>query len=541
MDPSAAPRTPQWTEAIAAWRSALGNGHVLEGGDLAPYLANVSGLEAAVPCVLRPSDTEQVQQAVRIAAEYAAPVYPLSRGCNWGLGSRLPARKDCAILDLSRMNRIREVNVEGAYAVIEPGVTQEQLYRYIAERNLPLLLNVTGSSRDSSLLGNALERGIGYFATRADSLCGLEVVLGRGELVRTGFSHIEGASTAHLYRHGIGPGLDGLFFQSNMGIVTAAGFALIPKPEAQTSMLAKLRRAEDFVAFIDALAKLRRDGVLTGVIHIGNRARTEIAIGPLVYNELKALGYPAEGLAERCAEVLAREGFGPWSAITGIMGTRPQVAVCCREVRKALSSLAEVRFMTPEKLERVGRVLGAFSRFEAVRLKLAVLRAVSPLQGLSAGIPTDAALHSVCWPVEQTTRDLPYNPDQTRGGMLYCLPFCGLSGRDGAALMSIAEETCGKHGFVPYVTLNTLDSKVMEAVINIAFDREDVAAVRRAHACNDEMHERFIAAGFPPYRVGVQSMGLIVDPGNPFWQVARTVKIALDPYQIIAPGRYSLL
>lgn len=61
------------------------------------------------------------------------------------------------------MNRILEVNVEGAYALVEPGVTFEMLHNYLVENNLrdKLWVDVPDLG-GGSVLGNTLERGVGY-------------------------------------------------------------------------------------------------------------------------------------------------------------------------------------------------------------------------------------------------------------------------------------------------------------------------------------------------------------------------------------------
>ena len=121
-----------WVGAIDAWTGILGNAYVLtDPTDRAAYERNVSGLERAIPVILRPSSTEEVQAIVKAANQFHTPLYPISTGKNWGFGSRLPSRSECAVLDLGRMNRIIEVNVAGQYAVIEPGVTQQQLYEHL--------------------------------------------------------------------------------------------------------------------------------------------------------------------------------------------------------------------------------------------------------------------------------------------------------------------------------------------------------------------------------------------------------------------------
>src|SRR5439155_6009065 len=98
--------------------------------------------------VLYPVSTEEVQQIVRIAAKYETPLYPISRGNNWGYGDACAVSDNQVIVDLRRMNKIIEVNAELAYAVVEPGVTQQQLYEHLRDNNIPLLLDVTGAGPD---------------------------------------------------------------------------------------------------------------------------------------------------------------------------------------------------------------------------------------------------------------------------------------------------------------------------------------------------------------------------------------------------------
>src|SRR5262245_13534515 len=73
--------------------------------------------EGALPVLLvRPASTAEVQRIVQWAGHHALPLYPISRGKNWGYGDACPAREGCVLVDLSRMNRIIEVNSELAYA-----------------------------------------------------------------------------------------------------------------------------------------------------------------------------------------------------------------------------------------------------------------------------------------------------------------------------------------------------------------------------------------------------------------------------------------
>src|SRR5436305_9590080 len=220
--------------AIAEWRTVLGTAAVKSDQD------HLSGAERAtfqtsqkILAILRPTDRQQVCDALRVANKHGVPVYPVSSGKNWGYGSRVPVVTNCALLDLSRMDQIVEFSEELGYVTVEPGVTQKALFHFLKAKKSKLWMDATGSSPDCSLIGNAMERGFGHtaYGDHYSHICGLEVVLPSGEVIETGFSGLPGARTGPVYRWGMGPSLDGLFSQSNFGIVTAMTIWLMPAPE----------------------------------------------------------------------------------------------------------------------------------------------------------------------------------------------------------------------------------------------------------------------------------------------------------------------
>jgi FAD/FMN-containing dehydrogenase len=86
-----------------------------------------------VICTASPQTTTQLQQVLRIANARAIPLWTFSRGKNLGYGGPAPRVRGSVALDLHRMDRIIEVDDEFHYAVVEPGVTFVDLYRYCVE------------------------------------------------------------------------------------------------------------------------------------------------------------------------------------------------------------------------------------------------------------------------------------------------------------------------------------------------------------------------------------------------------------------------
>jgi len=190
--------------------------------------------ERIASAAVAPASTDQVQQIVRIANRYRVPLYAISTGKNLGYGGSAPAMSGCVVVDLKRMNRIIDVNEANAFALVEPGVSYFDLYHYIQEHKLKVWIDCPDPGW-GSVVGNAIDRGGGYtsasYRNHFDSHCGMEVVLPSGELLRTGMGAIPNAKTWQQYKFGVGPWVDGIFAQSNFGIVTKMGFWLMPEPE----------------------------------------------------------------------------------------------------------------------------------------------------------------------------------------------------------------------------------------------------------------------------------------------------------------------
>src|SRR5215467_4504241 len=167
---------------------ALGADHVVRSPAEIEILSRDTVPGRVLPLAfLYPGSSKEVSDVVLLANDYQVTIWPHSTGRNWGW-SNSPLTENSVVMILERMNRILEVNEDLAYAVVEPGVTYESLNNYLKEHRIKLWSDCTAGPPKGSVLGNALDRGVGvtthgeHFA----SLCGLEVVLANGETLRTG-------------------------------------------------------------------------------------------------------------------------------------------------------------------------------------------------------------------------------------------------------------------------------------------------------------------------------------------------------------------
>jgi 4-cresol dehydrogenase (hydroxylating) len=497
------------------------------------YSENVSGLQRRIQAVLYPESTSDVQEIVTTANEHRIPLYPISTGCNWGLGSKLPVRDGAAIVDLSRMDQIHEVNASHGYAVIEPGVTQRKLYQRLQDTHSAYFLSVTGSSPETSVLGNALDRGIAHHGPRAEEISGLEVVLGNGELIRTGSAHFSQSRTTYLYRHGVGPSLDGLFCQSNFGIVTRAAIRLLPRKACHGVLGCTIDTEGKLPTLVDAVSGLIRMGILEPSVHLSNSRRTRSVVGGI-------LGQRHPELYVK--QILDEELRGAWSLSCPISGTPGHFKLAYREARAVLRRIGKVTLTTDRSLRAAKACCRWLSFLPRFRRKLCFLGAIEPSYRHSQGVPSDAALASIGWPLGDRSYAPGTDLDATQSGTLFVLPVVPMEGDAVREVVQMTEQiVAGKHGFLPYVTLNAASRHSLEAVINLLFQKCDPQAVEKAHCCVDELVRKLMDTGYILYRAGIQSMGQVVDCGSSYWQLIARLKDVFDPNHVIAPGRYNLV
>jgi 4-cresol dehydrogenase (hydroxylating) len=224
--------------------------------------------EDRVPsAAVAPASTEQVQAVVRIANTYKIPLWAIATGKNLGYGGSAPAYSGSVVVDLKRMNRILEVNDKIHYAVVEPGVSYFDLYRYIQEHKLNVWIDPADPGWGSPM-GNSLDRGGGRTPMREhwDAVCGLEVVLANGEVLRTGMGAMPNSEVWHQFKYGYGPYVDGIFSQSNYGIVTRMGVWLMPAPEAYRDGRVMVPVHDDLVPFMETYAYLLNSDILRGTM-----------------------------------------------------------------------------------------------------------------------------------------------------------------------------------------------------------------------------------------------------------------------------------
>lgn len=481
---------------------------------LAKYSATTLPFSNIPLGVVYPTTTQQIQKLVHLANEKRISLYPLSRGKNWGYGDKMAARSNNLIVDLSRMNQILEVNTELGYTVIEPGVTQEQLFRQLKALGDSWWMDANGAGPDASLVGNILERGFGHtpIGERSNLVTSLEVVLGNGEVIETGFGRFTGAKAQHTYKPGIGPQLDGLFFQSNLGIVTRMTLWLYPKPESFVAFSCQLSDSAELGNLIQCIQELKSAQVLRSCVHIGNAMRALSAISKYPWDLTNGkTPVPESWLIEE----RKKYSLGAWNASGGLYGPREIVDASARYVEEKLKKFY-IRFLRDEALAEANPVV-----------KQAV--------GLLKGEPTNAYLRGATWRTRQDSGS--FDPLQNNAGLIWVVPTLPATASHAFNVEAILKKILNKHGFDVPITFTFINERSLLATSNISYCRTDERDSTAAWACYEELLKELIQSGYPPYRSGVGGYAL-VEGSSVYRTSVEQLRRAWDPHSIISPGRY---
>jgi 4-cresol dehydrogenase (hydroxylating) len=460
--------------------------------------------ERVASAAVAPSSVEEVQAVVRAANTRRIPLYPISTGRNLAYGGSAPLYSGSVVLDLKRMNRVLEVNERNAYALVEPGVSYFDLYNHIEERGLDLWIDAA-SPGWGSVIGNALDGGGGRtaypFRDHFGAHCGMEVVLGDGEIVRTGMGAAPGSKTWQQNKWGYGPWVDGLFRQGNMGVVTKMGFWLMPRPEAYIGGTAEVFNERDIIPLMDTLNLLENQHVVNGT--------TELSGGA----------------------AFTRGGDGPaWTLSLPIYGPERVIRAQLDYARQKLEAIEGCRFIEHELIRTP---LSAEDR--------ARIQAQDPgrLRQVNFGIPNLSVFRSLGRSAAQ-----PYPP----GGHIGFSPIIPRTGEDLLAFRdfyrkNLAEVTNGEDlGIIGPVFMTTWERSLV-ALIMFGISK-DADANRRIRAAFERWVDLAAEQGWTEYRAPTVYQDAVSDTysynHHALRRLREKIKDAVDPNGILAAGRYGV-
>jgi (+)-pinoresinol hydroxylase len=525
-----------WNAALEQFRGAVGAEWVLTSDeDVAMYKDAYSPFmgepaEISVSAAVCPTTTEQVQQIMRTANRYRIPIYPISTGKNLGYGGSAPNLSGSVVLDLKRMNKILKVDEGRAFALVEPGVSYFDLYRYIQDKGLKLWIDCPDPGWGSPV-GNSLDHGVGYTAGRFrdhfDSHCGMEVVLPTGELIRTGMGAMPKADTWQDYKYGVGPWIDGIFSQSNYGVVTKMGIQLLPAPEHYRSGRVTVYRYEDIHALVATVNYLVNLGITTGMPGFGTALSPGAGFfgggGAKMDPELAAMFAPGAGepTAAQVNDYAKRKGVPVWTAELGFYGGEITNAANWEYSKQKLAAAIPGATFKDEEAHGLPLPPDKETAFDLPRL------GIPTLQRFVIGARSE------------------FNDNPSSGHVW----FSPLIPRTGQAILDINRvlrpyfSQLGMAGAMLYVTPASYFERSFVFTFGFSI-RPDPAANKKLRETFETLAKVCADHGWGEYRAGPAFQKMIMETfsfnNHSLLRFHETLKDAVDPNGILAAGRYGI-
>jgi 4-cresol dehydrogenase (hydroxylating) len=460
--------------------------------------------------VVFPASTAEVQAIVRSANTHAVPLYPVSTGNNIGLGSRSASRPGQVVVDLGRkMNRILDVDERLGFAVVEPGVSYQAMYDELVRRGDKLMLDVTSGPPQGGMVGNSLDKGAGYtpYFDHFGFACGMEVVLGTGEVLRTGDGALDARELVnwHTSKYSFGPILDGLFTQSNYGIVTRMGLWLLPRPPAIRSFHFAFPDDDDLEEVIELCRPLKLSNFVPTLFRVANDLY-------LCGSEGESPEYRASGGKRAISDAGRRalrdkHGVGAWTVSGAFYG--PSAAAIEPQIQRVVDHFTrsgKAKYIAHEEAARIPPLQVAINAF--------------------SGIPSLGELGLLKW--------------RPGGGNIWFLPGTPMDGKIANEFQRICRSIYEDHG-LDYTVMNVCGPRFARGLHVITFNREDEEERRRADACYRRMSEAVARRGVFVGRAPLDYHDFhMAQTMAAFRTACDAIKRALDPNGVIAPGRYGI-
>ncbi|KKY19054.1 putative aryl-alcohol oxidase [Diplodia seriata] len=355
--------------------------------------------------------------------------------------------------------------------------------------------------------------------------CGMEVVLPNGELIRTGMGAMPNPGSAadgktpdsqpgnrcwQLFNYGFGPYHDGIFSQSNYGIVVKMGMWLMPNPGGYQPYLITFEHDADLPQIVETIRELRlAKSVLQNVPSIRHILLDAAVLGTKESYFPDAKDRPLT--EDELVAIQRRLGLGRWNFYGALYG--PAI------VRDALWHVVQASF---------GRIAGAkFFQQDVDGSSSKPSPGVLDIRAKTLrGVPSTDELAWVDW--------LP------NGAHLFFSPIAEIAGEAAALQYDITRRRVLEAGFDFFGTF-TIGMREMHHIVCLVFDREDPGQRERALRLIRTLIDDCAAHGWGEYRTHLALMDQIADTyswnDHALLRLSERLKDAVDPNGILAPGK----
>jgi D-lactate dehydrogenase (cytochrome) len=250
--------------------------------------------------------TQDVADAVKLAAQYRVPVIPFGVGSS--LEGHLLAVQGGISIDVSRMNKVLSINAEDLTVTVQPGVTRKQLNEEIKSTGLFFPID---PGADASIGGMSATRASGTnavrYGTMRENVLALEAVTANGDTIRTGTRAKKSAAGYDLTRLFVGS-------EGTLGVMTEITLRIYPLPEAVSAAICSFPSIEAAVRTTITTIQMgvpiaRVELIDSNTVRMVNQyAKLNLAESPMLLMEFHGSPAGVKEQAETVQEIAAEHG-----------------------------------------------------------------------------------------------------------------------------------------------------------------------------------------------------------------------------------------
>jgi glycolate oxidase subunit GlcD len=211
------------------------------------YSSDASYITGTPDYVVMPCTTAEVSKIVKLGHKHRIPI--TARGAGTGLAGGAVPLQGGIVLDMSRMNKILDIDIRNLQVLVEPGLIHADLNRSLEPYGF-FFPPDPGSSEMCTLGGLIANRGSGMrsvkYGTVTDYVLDLEIVLPDGKVIQTGGRVMKSASGYDLTALMVGS-------EGTLGVITGARLKIHPLPEARAAVLAHFNYLEAAGSAVSAI------------------------------------------------------------------------------------------------------------------------------------------------------------------------------------------------------------------------------------------------------------------------------------------------
>ena len=483
--------------------------------------------------------------------ELAFSLYPISTGNNWGYGTSQPTglSNNIILLDLGRLTNITHFDSELGLVTLEPGVTQQQLSDFLHQHNHDYMVPVTGAGPSCSILANALERGYGItpYTDHFSAVTSIQGYWANGRPYQSAVNELDASEDKLVdktFKWGLGPYLEGLFTQSNLGIVSQMTIRLAKIKPDFTSFFIQMQ--DD--ALLEKAVPLIRDVLqsyegIVGAINLMDQRRllSMFAKNPNGSDAHQVMH--SKDINELATDLRAPS----WTIVGSIYGTTRVVNAVKKEINNIFKQLPCKRiYSNSPTIVLANKVIDTLPPWLIKKIptltKVAEqLDSFNKGKEIMLGKPNKVALKLAYWRHKDADGfdKEKLSPGQDGCGLLWYAPLITMKAKKMREFVEFIRETCPKFNIEPFITFTNLKHDCVDSTIPIVFDLSNPKAVNDAHNCLKMLVEEGLKKGFVPYRLNVDQQQWLLNKDSDFWQTVNQLKSSLDPNNILSQGRYN--